>query len=391
MTRRLGRRPERRARIDRIGPRDTGEQGHSGVARRRDRAARHGMAHPIPSGVDPHPGDSQRDCHDMAGLLPRAIGRPARSRCGTGVHSWCTATPSPSRSSRMHPTITRTSAPSWRRSDRSHLLRDNYRYQRNQPVVLAAGPRSRAPSVTPARRRGAECHFVVPAIRGETIRFAGQDFRADGDRTDGWDGGADDALALLATAASLNARVDPVRTCVYGRSRGGGVALLVAEREPRIRCVVAISPPVDWFDAMWSNNWPKLTLLRVALRTHAGPFDPGGQFIEWVLAPVANGERTLARARERMIAMSPLYYADRLPPLLAFFGAEDLSVPPRNAVVLDSALDRIRPSRGDRSILFAPMAGHDTDPAQVVRLAPAFLGRYLGIPIGERWPGADAR
>jgi len=256
-----------------------------------------------------------------------------------------------------------------------------------RPLQLDGGP----PALRLMGDAARSVIFVVPAIRGETIHFAGQDFHADGDRTDGWDGGADDALALLAAAASLDPRIDPARACVYGRSRGGGVALLVAEREPRIRCVVAISPPVDWFDAMWSSNWPKLTLLRVALRTHAGPFDPGGQFIEWVLAPAARGERTLASARERMIAMSALYYADRLPPILAFFGAEDLSVLPRNAVVLDSALDRIRPSRGDRSILVAPMAGHDTDPAQVVRLAPAFLSRYLGMPIGERWPGADAR
>jgi hypothetical protein len=255
-----------------------------------------------------------------------------------------------------------------------------------RPLQLDRGP----PSLRLVGGGARNFVFVVPAIRGEIIHFAGQDFHAEGDRTDGWDGGADDALSLLAAAASLDHRVDPARTCVYGRSRGGGVALLVAEREPRIRCVVAIAAPVDWFAAMWAANWPKTTLLRAALRAHAGPFDPGGQFIEWILAPVARGERTLAGARQKMIAMSPIYYSSRLPALLAFFGAEDLAVPSRNALMLDSALHAIRPS-GDRTVVVAPMAGHDTDPADVVRRVPAFLARYLAVPVGKRWPGADAR
>ena len=258
---------------------------------------------------------------------------------------------------------------------------------RYSPLQLDHGP----PSLRVLGSGARNYIFVVPAYRGEVIHFAGRDFQADGDRTDGWDGGADDALSLLMAAASLDSRVDPSRSCVYGRSRGGAVALLIAEREPRIRCVVAISPTVDWFDAMWSNNWPKVTLLRVALRSHADVFaGSSGQFIEWVLAPVARGERTLAGARQKMIAMSAVYHAGRLPPLLAFFGAEDLAVLSRNAVMLDSALRRL-PAKDDRTVYLAPMAGHDTDPAQVVRLVPGFLARYLGNPVGERWPGSDAR
>ncbi len=258
---------------------------------------------------------------------------------------------------------------------------------RYSPLQLDHGPPSLRVLGTGARNY----IFVVPAYRGEIIHFAGQDFTADGDRTDGWDGGADDALSFLAAAASLDSRVDPSRSCIFGRSRGGAVALLMAEREPRIRCVVAVSPAADWFDAMWSNNWPKVTLLRVALRSHAGVFAGSpGQFIEWVLAPVARGERTLADARQKMIAMSPVYYAGRLPPLLAFFGAEDPGVLSRNAVMLDSALHRLS-AKDDRTVYLARMAGHDTDPAEVVRLVPAFLARHLETPVGERWPGSDAR
>jgi hypothetical protein len=232
---------------------------------------------------------------------------------------------------------------------------------------------------------------VVPAIRGEVLRLAGHEWRAGGDRTDGWDGGAEDALGLLAAAAALEPRIDRSRACVFGRSRGGDVALLVAERDERLRCAVAISPPVEWFDAMWEGGWPKTTVLRVALRSHANPFDAGGQFVEWIMAPIAAGRWTLGDARQRMIAMSPLYFARRLPPTLVIAGWEDTSVPARNAVLLDSAF-RSGPGRSrDRSVVMAAMAGHDTDPIIAGRLIREFLARQLAAPMGTPMPGGDAR
>jgi fermentation-respiration switch protein FrsA (DUF1100 family) len=232
---------------------------------------------------------------------------------------------------------------------------------------------------------------VVPAIRGEVLRLAGQEWHAGGDRTDGWDGGAEDALELLAAAAQLEPRIDRSRACVFGRSRGGDVALLVAERDERLRCAVAISPPVEWFDAMWAGGWPKTTLLRLALRNHAKPFDPGGQFVEWIMAPIAAGRWTLGDARQRMIAMSPLYFVRRLPATLVIAGWEDTSVPARNAVLLDSAF-RATPGRStDRSVVMTTMAGHDTDPVLAGRLIREFLARHLGAPVGTPMPGGDAR
>lgn len=259
---------------------------------------------------------------------------------------------------------------------------------RYSPLRLDPGP----PSL---RRMGTAARayiYVVPAIRGERLLLGDSAWQAEGDRTDGWDGGAEDALALLSAASTIEHRIDRSRVCVFGESRGGAVALLVAERDSTIRCVVAMSPPVDWFDAMWADSWPKTTLLRVALRTHAGPFAPGGQFVEWVMAPIANGRWGLAQARERMLAMSPLYFTDRLPATLAMFGREDPVVVVRNAIVLDSALQHVPKRTGERQVVVAEMGGHaDTDPVVASRLTRSFLARYLGTPVGDPLPGGDGR
>ena len=235
--------------------------------------------------------------------------------------------------------------------------------------------------------------LAVPAIRGESLIVGEREFTSNGDRTDGWDGGADDAIALISAVRAVEPRADTSRVCVYGRSRGGGVALLVGSRDRRVRCVVAISPPVDWFDAMWWNGRPREEKITRALAMRARPDQAaGGQFIEWVLAPVIEGRWTLSDARRRMIAMSPLYSLDRLPPLLAFHGEEDGDVPARNGRILDSAL-AARPARAQRPyrVAITPWAGHDADPLLIVRDVPAFLARYLGTPVGRRYPGSDAR
>ncbi|MEO8334319.1 MAG: prolyl oligopeptidase family serine peptidase [bacterium] len=255
------------------------------------------------------------------------------------------------------------------------------------PLTLDQGP----PSLRMLGTAATSYVVVVPSIRGEVMRLFGREYRSEGNRVDGWDGGAEDALSMLEAATTLVPGIDLGRVCAYGRSRGGAVALLAAERDRRIRCVVAISAPTDWFDAMWRGGGLKAEALDAALRLHATPFQAGGQFVERIVSPVSRGEWTLADARRSMIVSSPLYRADLLPATLAMYGAEDTSVPSENASLLASAIARATRGRGDRSVIVSPMAGHDADPLEIVRLAPAFLAQHLGTPVGRRRAGADAR
>lgn len=256
------------------------------------------------------------------------------------------------------------------------------------PLDLTDGP-----AILPLLGSAARSFVIAaPAIRGEAISIGTRTFTADGDRTDGWDGGADDAMAMLSAAGAVVPQADTMRACTYGRSRGGAVAMLAAARDARFKCVVAVSAPTDWFGAMWaSGDRPERTIGN-ALAARARPEQDGGQFIERILAPVIAGRWSLADARVAMISSSPLYFTKTLPPLIAFYGAEDRQVPARNAAMLDSLLStgavrRVSPFR----VIVTPAAGHDADPLLIAREVPRFLSKYLRTPIGRRYPGADAR
>lgn len=198
---------------------------------------------------------------------------------------------------------------------------------------------------------------AAPGFRGETVRFDGAEYRSEGDRTDSWDGATDDLLALLTAVSRDVPEADPERVVAFGRSRGGSVALLAAERDPRIRRVAAWAAPTDWFQAMGTRGWSTREEVEEGLRGRAVPPAEGGQFIERYLLKAICGERDLSSVRRSMLAGSPLWFADRLPPTLALFGREDEMVPARNGTALREKAARAR----SVDVLVLDGAGHDLD------------------------------
>lgn len=97
--------------------------------------------------------------------------------------------------------------------------------------------------------------YILPSYRGERLILNNKEYLSEGDRTDSWDGATDDALALVNAAISLFPQINAERIGVFGRSRGGSVALLAGIRDKRIKQVVALSGPVDWFDNMGLDGW----------------------------------------------------------------------------------------------------------------------------------------
>ncbi len=195
--------------------------------------------------------------------------------------------------------------------------------------------------------------YVVPSFRGEVLRFNGVDYTSEGDRTDSWDGASDDALALLNVALASTPQADAGRVAAFGKSRGGSVALLAGLRDVRIRRVLDLAGPADWFALMASGGWTQRDIVADALRNRAGPKDDGGQFVERILAKVLDGRWGLKEARRQMLASSPLYFADGLRCVRGLYGVEDEMVPQANGRALATALG----SRGLFS--FHADAGHD--------------------------------
>ena len=131
--------------------------------------------------------------------------------------------------------------------------------------------------------------FVAPSMRGEVLVVNGRSWVSEGDRTNGFDGGAEDALALLEVALTLVPEADPARVCAFGHSRGGSVALLAAERSPRITCVAAMAGPTDWFSRMpgGATGWTVTEIVR-GRPAHAGGPQRGGRAVHRALPPACD-------------------------------------------------------------------------------------------------------
>ena len=104
---------------------------------------------------------------------------------------------------------------------------------------LDAGPFSATVVTFPEHQRFA---FAVPSLRGHAIELDGRTYLSEGDRRDSWDGATDDAMAFLTAVLSLDEPIDRAGVGVFGASRGGSVALLMAARDPRLAVAVAFAP-----------------------------------------------------------------------------------------------------------------------------------------------------
>jgi tetratricopeptide (TPR) repeat protein len=209
--------------------------------------------------------------------------------------------------------------------------------------------------------------YVVPSHRGEVLIAGGDSFTSEGDRTDAWDGAVDDAIASLSAAVEITPEADRSRVCIFGRSRGGTVALLAAERDPRILCAVAWAAPTDHFRLMGQDGWTVQESVAEGLRQRATPDRIGGQFIETFLRAAVSGERDLSQTRRHMLASSPLYFADRLPRMQLHYGIDDAIVPVVNGREL--AMRR----KANLESYFYPGFGHDTDRVAAYRSSRRFL------------------
>jgi hypothetical protein len=222
--------------------------------------------------------------------------------------------------------------------------------------------------------------IVVPSFRGEELRIAGATYESGGDPRRPWDGATDDALALLNVALEVTPEVDSSRICTFGKSRGGTVALLAAERDPRIDCVVAWAGPADWFAHMGTFGFTLQEQVEWGLWEHWVPgdgFGSAGQFIEQKLASsIAGDGPPLAAIRRQMIAGSPLYFVDDVPAAQLHYGREDRSVPVRNGEALRQALEARADGRAFE-VLVHEGSGHDQPYPAAYERSLEFLGQFM--------------
>jgi dienelactone hydrolase len=162
--------------------------------------------------------------------------------------------------------------------------------------------------------------YVLPSLRGQTlsVNINGVEYTApaaEGTRNDAFDAATDDAIAGLNAVLAVTPQADAGRVGVRGGSRGGTVALLMAIRDKRVKLAAGVAFPVD---------------LLVGTSTHQN--DPTYRF--QFLDALIKGSETLQAARQRMIASSPTFFYQSLPPTQMHFGEKDDITPPQPAVML---------------------------------------------------------
>jgi dipeptidyl aminopeptidase/acylaminoacyl peptidase len=212
--------------------------------------------------------------------------------------------------------------------------------------------------------------FAVPSLRGHAIELAGQTYASEGDRRDSWDGATDDAIAFLTAVLSLDESVDREHVGVFGASRGGSVALLMAARDPRLDAAVAFAPATDWFALMGrpEENWLE-ALLAAESRQERDQNTREAQFLEWFVDD--RRQLPLAEARRRIIASSPLYFRSAGAAFQVHHGVADRPVPVRNSQALEQRLGGAGIASGE--VLFYDEAGHDLSRSAAPDRAKTFL------------------
>ena len=161
---------------------------------------------------------------------------------------------------------------------------------------------------------------VVPSFRSERLVLGVSRWHRSEGGPSPWDRDVDDAMALLGAVLARVPQADPGRIAVLGRSRGGGVALLMGARDPRVDAVVNFFGPTDFFLP------PVRSLAERAIRSRIPRLPGAGYLADSVLFALRDGRTTLPQARLELLRRSPAWFAHRLPPTQVHHGTEDREV-----------------------------------------------------------------
>ncbi len=126
--------------------------------------------------------------------------------------------------------------------------------------------------------------MIFPSFRGRFMRYKDSGWFSRGDFCDAYDGAADDAIAALGAAEEVLPEVSFDRVLVWGESRGGNTAYLMASRDNRVDTIIAMAAPADFYRESWQIE---------------GTDQYRCQFFDG---------RSATEARRKILASSPLYF-----------------------------------------------------------------------------------
>jgi hypothetical protein len=186
---------------------------------------------------------------------------------------------------------------------------------------------------------------ILPSYRGNLIRGKNFCFRSQGYAGDAWLGAAEDAISFLEAVKSLYRKSDSVKVLAQGISRGATVALIIGSLTDKIDFIIVNSTHTKFLDRHVIANE------RV-----------GGSFSRAFYTPKASGNQI----RKRIIASSPYYFAEYLPPFELHQGTEDKLTTVWHARALEKRLEEIKKDTSTYKFFIYEGKGHGYDDDRAV-------------------------
>jgi dipeptidyl aminopeptidase/acylaminoacyl peptidase len=219
--------------------------------------------------------------------------------------------------------------------------------------------------------RASRVVLVAPSFRSEPVIAGAARYTSEGAASP-WDRDVDDALALLDVAIGEVPEADPDRIGVLGISRGGGVGLLMAVRDPRISMIVTFFGPTDFFGAYVRS------IVEDALGGGTRDLPGFAVLNERFVQPLREGTIGVPQFRLELVRRSAVLFAARLPPVQVHHGTADAVVDVGQAESLRAALQAGGLERAADEIFIYPGVGHTflQMPAAPSRVG-SFMDRHL--------------
>ena len=166
--------------------------------------------------------------------------------------------------------------------------------------------------------------LAIPALREQSLEITidGTVYTSplsEGNQCDAFDGATHDVLAFLNLVQQTEMNADVNRTGVRGGSRDGTVALLAGIRDTRLKRVVGVAGPTNILElTAQSENDP----------TYQCQF----------LSSFKNRQPSLEETRNKILASSPIYFAQHLPLAQLHMGLKDTNVPVKQGYDLEEKI-----------------------------------------------------
>lgn len=204
------------------------------------------------------------------------------------------------------------------------------------------------------------CFIIAGSYHGETLdgsRAGLGTYTSQGDLQLGTnDTDVDDVMSMINAFIGAHPEVEETKMVSFGSSRGGGLNMLLAAREKRIKGACS------WFGGSDILTFPGMKRdIEKQLAGAPSKSPVHGITEQQAVRPYFLGEITLEEARLELLKRSPMYFSDELPKhILLQHGALDSTVDVRHSRRLDSVLQLRTPfiPEGMTTYIEYPTATH---------------------------------